>query len=389
MRKLNFEYTELQNDIRRGVREICERYDVEYWRKCDEADEYPEEFVNAMVEAGWLSALIPEEYGGAGLGLSEASIILEEVNAAGGAGTACHAQMYTMGAILRHGSPEQKQKYLPEIAAGRLRLQSMGVTEPDAGSDTTKIKTFAEKKGDKYVINGQKIFTSRYQHSDLLLLLARTTPIDQVEKKTKGLSLFLIDTREVGDSIVANPIHTMVHHETNMLFIDNLVVSEDALVGEEGNGLYCILDGLNAERILASAQAIGDGKWFIEQAVRYSKDRVVFDRPIGKNQGVQFPIAKAFTNVLAAETMMHKAAAKFDQGLPCGSEANMAKYLSTEAAWEAGEAAMTTFGGYAVATEYHIERKWKEARLARNAPISNNLVLSYVGQHVLGMPRSF
>lgn len=389
MHNMNFEFSDLQNDIRRGVREICERYDVEYWSKCDEANEYPEEFVNAMVEAGWLSALIPEEYGGAGLNLSEAAIILEEVNASGGAGTACHAQMYTMGAILRHGSEAQKQKYLPQIAAGKLRLQSMGVTEPDAGSDTTKIKTFAEKKGDKYVINGQKIFTSRYQHSDMLLLLARTTPLDQVEKKSKGLSLFLIDKREVGDSIVANPIHTMVNHETNMLFINDLVVSEDALVGEEGNGLYCILDGLNAERILASAQAVGDGKWFVEQAVRYSKERVVFDRPIGKNQGIQFPIAKAYTNVIAAETMMHKAAAKFDQGLPCGSEANMAKYLSSEAAWEAGEAAMTTFGGYAVATEYHIERKWKEARLNRNAPISNNLVLSYVGQHVLDMPRSF
>jgi acyl-CoA dehydrogenase len=386
---MDFEYSELQEDIRNGVREICERYDEEYWRKCDAAGEYPEEFVDAMIKAGWLSALIPEEYGGAGLGLSEAAIILEEVNRSGGAGTACHAQMYTMGALLRHGSEAQKRKYLPQIANGTLRLQSMGVTEPDAGSDTTKIKTFAEKKGDKYIINGQKIFTSRYQHSDMILLLTRTTPLDKVAKKTQGLSLFLIDTRDIGDAIVATPIETMVHHETNVLYINDLEVPADALVGEEGNGLYCILDGLNAERILASAQAVGDGKYFVEKAARYAKERIVFDRPIGQNQGIQFPIAKAYTNVMAGEVMMHKAAAKFDKGLHCGAEANMAKYLCTEAAWEAGEAAMTTFGGYSVAKEYHIERKWKESRLARNAPVSNNLILSYVGQHVLKMPRSF
>jgi acyl-CoA dehydrogenase len=333
--------------------------------------------------------LIPEEYGGAGLGFSEAAVVLEEINRNGGSSTACHAQMYTMGAVLRHGSKEQKEKYLPLIAEGKLRLQSFGITEPDAGTDTTKIKTFAEKKGDRYIINGQKIFISRYQHSDLLLLLARTTPLDKVEKKTLGMSIFLVDLRTVGNSIEAKPIKTMVNHETNVLYINDLEVPEEALVGEEGKGFYHILDGMNAERILVASEAIGDGKWFIEQAVKYANERVVFDRPIGKNQGIQFPIAKAYMAVRAAESIRNIAAEKFDQGLPCGEEANMAKYLASEASWEAGEAAMTTFGGYAVAKEYHIERKWKEARLMRTAPISNNLVLSYIGQHVLGLPRSF
>lgn len=385
----HFDRTELQAEIREGVRSICQRFGLDYWRECDEKEEYPEEFVKAMTEAGWLSILIPEEYGGAGLGFSEAAIVLEEINRNGGSSTACHAQMYTMGAVLRHGTKEQKEKYLPLIAQGKLRLQSFGITEPDAGTDTTKIKTFAEKKGDRYIINGQKIFISRYQHSDLLLLLTRTTPLDKVPKKTLGMSIFLVDLRTVGKSIEAKPIKTFVNHETNVLYINDLEVPEEALVGEEGMGFYHILDGMNAERILVASESIGDGKWFIEQAVRYGNERVVFDRPIGKNQGIQFPIAKAYMNIRAAEAIRNIAAEKFDRGEHCGEEANMAKYLASEAAFEAGEAAFTTFGGYAAAKEYHIERKWKESRLQRNAPISNNLVLSYIGQHVLGLPRSF
>lgn len=387
--KVNFEFNDLQNEIRSGVRSLCSRFDLNYWSNCDKEGAYPEEFVRSMSEAGWLGILIPEEYGGAGLGMTEAAIVLEEINRSGGLGAACHAQMYTMGSVLRHGSKEQKEKYLPLIANGTLRLQAFGITEPDAGSDTTKIKTFARKTDNGYVINGQKIFISRYQHSDMILLLARTTPLEQVKRKIDGMSLFLIDLRKVGSAIEAKPIKTMINHETNILFINDLEVPENCLVGEEGKGFYYLLDGINAERILVASECIGDGKWFIEQAVRYANERVVFDRPIGKNQGIQFPIAKAYMAVQAAETMNFKAASKFDKGLPCGEEANMAKYLASEASWEAGDVTMTTFGGYGVAEEYHIERKWRETRLFRTAPISNNLVLSYIAEHSLKLPRSY
>lgn len=386
---MDFEFNQTQDEIRSGVKALCSRFDLNYWSKCDKENAYPEEFVKAMSEAGWLGVLIPEEYGGSGLGMTEAAIILQEINRSGGSSAACHAQMYTMGSVLRHGREDQKRKYLPQIAEGSLRLQAFGVTEPDAGSDTTKIKTFARKKGNGYVINGQKIFISRYQHSDLLLLLTRTTPREEVKKKIDGMSLFLIDLREVGEAIEAKPIETMINHETNILYINDLEVSDDCLVGEEGKGFYYLLDGINAERILVASECIGDGKWFIEQAVKYANDRVVFDRPIGKNQGIQFPIAKAYMSVQAAETINLKAATKFDRGLPCGQEANMAKYLASESSWEAADVAMTTFGGYGVAVEYHVERKWRETRLFRTAPISNNLVLSYIAEHVLGLPRSY
>ena len=386
---MDFEFTDLQNSIRNEVRELCSQFSLDYWRKCDEESRYPEEFVRALTEAGWLSVLIPEEYGGAGLGLTEAAIILEEINRSGGNAAACHAQMYIMGALLRHGSEEQKRRYLPKIADGSLRLQAFGVTEPSAGTDTTKIRTIAKKVDGGYVINGEKIFTSRFFQSDLMLLLARTTPLEEVQKKTQGMSLFLIDLREAGDAIRAVPLDTMINHNTNRVFIDNLEVPDDALIGEEGRGFYYILDGMNAERVLVASESIGDGRWFIEQAVKYANERVVFDRPIGKNQGVQFPIAKAYMMVEAAATMCMKAATKFDQGLPCGPEANMAKYLASEAAWEAADVCMSTYGGYAFTKDYHIERKWREARLFRTAPIHNNLVLSYIGEHVLGMPRSY
>ncbi len=386
---MNFEFSDGQKEIRRAVAALCARFGNEYWRSCDERNAYPDEFVKTMTEAGWLSALIPQEYGGAGLGMLDASLILEEVNRSGGNAVACHAQMYTMAAILKHGSVEQKQRYLPRIASGELRLQSFGVTEPDAGSETPKIKTFARLEGDNYIINGQKIFTSRYQHSDMLLLLARTTPFDQVKKKTDGLSLFLVNIKESGSAIKAVPIATMVNHGTNQLFIDNLVLPREALVGEEGKGFFCLLSSLNAERILVASESIGDGRWFVDYATQYANQRRVFDRPIGMNQGVQFPIAKAHVAVEAADLMRLKAAALFDAGLPCGAEANMAKYLATEAAWEAGEAAMVTLGGYGFTKEYHVERKWREARLYRTAPIANNLVLSYVAEHLLGLPRSY
>ncbi len=386
---MNFEFSDGQKEIRRAVAALCARFGNEYWRSCDERNAYPDEFVKTMTEAGWLSALIPQEYGGAGLGMLDASLILEEVNRSGGNAVACHAQMYTMAAILKHGSVEQKQRYLPRIASGELRLQSFGVTEPDAGSETPKIKTFARLEGDNYIINGQKIFTSRYQHSDMLLLLARTTPFDQVKKKTDGLSLFLVNIKESGSAIKAVPIATMVNHGTNQLFIDNLVLPREALVGEEGKGFSCLLSSLNAERILVASESIGDGRWFVDYATQYANQRRVFDRPIGMNQGVQFPIAKAHVAVEAADLMRLKAAALFDAGLPCGAEANMAKYLATEAAWEAGEAAMVTLGGYGFTKEYHVERKWREARLYRTAPIANNLVLSYVAEHLLGLPRSY
>lgn len=386
---MTFELTDDQKEIQRAVATLCARFGNEYWRGCDERGEYPDEFVKAMTEAGWLAALIPQEYGGAGLGMLDASLILEEVNRSGGNAVACHAQMYTMAAVLKYGTPEQKQKYLPRIASGELRLQSFGVTEPDAGSETPRIKTFARREGDNYVINGQKIFTSRYRHSDMLLLLARTTPFDDVKKKTDGMSLFLVNIKEAGSAIKAVPINTMVNHGTNQLFIDNLVLPREALVGEEGKGFSCLLSSLNAERILVASQSVGDGRWFVDYATRYANERRVFGRAIGMNQGVQFPIAKAHVAVEAANLMRLNAASKFDAGLPCGAEANMAKYLTSEAAWEAGEAAMVTLGGYGFAKEYHVERKWREARLYRTAPISNNLVLSYVAEHILGLPRSY
>lgn len=386
---MNVELTDLQKDISNAVYELASQFGPDYWRERDEKGEYPEEFVNAMTEAGWLSILIPEEYGGAGLGITEAVLVLEAINRAGGTGAACHAQMYTMGTLLRHGSEEQKRKYLPKIADGSLRLQAFGVTEPTAGTDTTKIRTFAKKVDGGYVINGEKIFISRYLQSDLMILLARTTPLSEVEKKTQGMSVFLIDKKEAGDAIRAVPLETAINHATNRLFIDDLFVPDEALIGEEGRGFYYILDGMNAERILLSAEAVGDGRWFIEQAVKYASERVVFDRPIGKNQGVQFPIADAYMAVEAAAMMMMKAASKFDAGLPCGPEANMAKYLASEASWKAADVCFSVHGGYAFTKDYPVERKWRETRLFRTAPIHNNLILSYVGEHVLGLPRSF
>jgi acyl-CoA dehydrogenase len=386
---MDFELSDGQKEIRDAVAALCARFGNDYWRSCDERNAYPDEFVKAMTEAGWLAALIPQEFGGAGLSMLEASLILEEVNRSGGNAVACHAQMYTMAAILKHGNIEQKKRYLPRIASGELRLQSFGVTEPDAGSETPRIKTFARREGDNYVINGQKIFTSRYQHSDMLLLLTRSTPFDQVTKKTDGMSLFLVNIKESGSAIKAVPISTLVNHGTNQLFIDNLVLPREALIGEEGKGFSCLLSSLNAERILVASESVGDGRWFVDYATKYANQRRVFDRPIGMNQGVQFPIAKAHVAVEAANLMRLKAATLFDAGLPCGGEANMAKYLASEAAWEAGEAAMVTLGGYGFTKEYHVERKWREARLYRTAPIANNLVLSFVAEHLLGLPRSY
>jgi len=380
---------QLEQQIRSAIRSLCAEYKAEYWQKVDENHTYPEEFVKALTRDGWLSTLIPEEYGGSGLGMAEAGLILEEINRSGANGAACHAQMYTMGAVLTHGSKEQKERYLPGIAAGDIRLQAFGVTEPNAGSDTTRISTFAERKGDRYVVHGQKIWISRVQHSDLLLLLARTTPLEQIKKKTHGLSLFLVDLRTVGKTLQVRPIKTMINHETNELFFDGVEVPVENLIGEEGSGFSYILSGMNAERVLIASESIGDGHFFIDRAAKYASERIVFDRPIGKNQGVQFPIAKAKMLVEAAALMRDKAAAIFDGGGRGGAEANMAKYLSSEAAWEAANAAMITFGGYGFATEYDIERKFREARLYLTAPVSNNLVLSYVAEHVLGMPRSF
>lgn len=386
---MDFELSELQQQIRSSVRELCQQFPPEYWRSIDEERQYPEAFVKALTDAGWLAALIPEEYGGAGLGVLEGGLILEEINRSGGNAAPCHAQMYTMGTVLRHGSPEQKRRYLPSIASGQLRLQAFAVTEPDAGSDTTRITTFAERRGDVYVVHGRKIFTSRVQHSDLMLLLARTTPRDQVRKKTEGLSVFIVDMREAGSRLQVRPIKTMVNHETNELFFDGLEVPVENRIGEEGQGFYYILSGMNVERILIASEALGDGYYFVDRASRYAGERVVFERPIGQNQGVQFPIARAYMLIEAARLMRDKAATLFDRGLPCGAEANMAKYLCSEASWEAANVAMNTFGGYGMAVEYDIERKFRENRLFMVAPISNNLVLSYVGQHILGMPRSF
>ena len=377
-------------DIRQGVRDVCRAFDSTYWQQVEEASGYPEVFVQALTEAGWLAALIPEEYGGSGTGLTEASVILEEINRSGANSGACHAQMYTMGTLLRHGSPEQKRAYLPRIASGELRLQSFAVTEPTTGTDTTKTRTFAEKRGERYLVNGQKVWISRVQHSDLMLLLARTTPFEQVAKKTQGLSVFLVDVRKaLEQGMTIRPIRNMVNHETNEVFFDNLEVPAENLIGEEGKGFAYILDGMNAERILIAAECIGDGYWFIDRARTYACERIVFDRPIGLNQGIQFPIAQAYANVRAADLMRYEAARLFDAGQPCGAEANMAKLLAADASWQAANACLQTHGGYGFAAEYDVERKFRETRLYQVAPISTNLILSSLGEHVLGMPRSF
>ena len=377
-------------EIREEVGKLCARFPGEYWRKLDWDRAYPTEFVQALTEAGYLGALIPEEYGGAGLPLSAAAAILEEIHRSGGNAAACHAQMYIMGTILRHGSPEQKRKYLPKIATGELRLQAFGVTEPTSGTDTTALRTFAKKEGDKYVVNGQKIWTSRAEHSDLMLLLARTTPRDQAKKRTEGLSTFIVDMKAaLGNGMTIRPIRTMMNHNTTEIFFDNMEVPAENLVGEEGSGFRYILDGMNAERLLISSESVGDAKWFIRKAVEYSKERVLFGRPIGQNQGVQFPIARAYAQMRAGEALLHQGLAKFESGQPCGEEANMSKMLCADAAWAAGEACIQTHGGFGFAEEYDVERKYREARLYQVAPISTNMILSYVGQHVLGMPRSY
>ncbi len=381
---------DLHPEIRDAVRALCAEFPDEYHRRIDEQRAYPEEFVAALTKAGWMAALIPQEYGGSGLGLVEASIIMEEINRSGGNSGACHGQMYNMGTLLRHGSPEQKERYLPAIAAGELRLQSMGVTEPSTGTDTTKIKTTAVRQGDRYVINGQKVWISRIQHSDLMILLARTTPLAEVQRKSEGMSIFLVDLREAtGKGMEVRPIANMVNHETNELFFENLEIPAENLIGAEGRGFKYILDGLNAERALIAAECIGDGYWFIERATRYASERRVFDRPIGQNQGVQFPIAQSHIEVEAANLMRYRACELFDAGKPCGAEANMAKYLAAKASWEAGEACLQTHGGFGFACEYDIERKFRETRLYQVAPISTNLILSFVAEHVLGLPRSF
>ncbi|HVY05554.1 MAG TPA: acyl-CoA dehydrogenase family protein [Burkholderiales bacterium] len=377
-------------DIREAMRALCAQYPDEYHRRVDEARGYPEDFVDALTKAGWLAAMIPQEYGGSGLGLSEASVIMEEINRSGGNAGACHGQMYNMGTLLRHGSAAQKKEYLPKIASGALRLQSMGVTEPSTGTDTTKIKTTAVKKGDRYVVNGQKVWISRIQHSDLMILLARTTPLAEVQKKSEGMSIFVVDLREaIGKGMTVRPIRNMVNHETNELFFDNLEIPAANLIGEEGKGFKYILDGLNAERVLIAAECIGDGYWFVDRVAKYAKDRVVFGRPIGQNQGVQFPVAEAYIEVEAANLMRWKACELFDAHQPCGSEANMAKYLAAKASWEAANACLQFHGGFGFASEYDVERKFRETRLYQVAPISTNLILSYVAEHILDLPRSF
>ena len=377
-------------DIRDAVRALCAEFPDAYHREVDSRRAYPEAFVDALTKAGWMAALIPQEYGGSGLGLAEASVIMEEINRAGGNSGACHGQMYNMGTLLRHGSKVQKERYLPQIATGALRLQSMGVTEPTTGTDTTKIKTTAVKKGDRYVINGQKVWISRIQHSDLMILLARTTPLAEVKKKSEGMSIFIVDLRDaIGKGLDVRPIPNMVNHETNELFFENLEIPAENLIGLEGQGFKYILDGLNAERTLIAAECIGDGRWFIDRVSAYVKDRIVFGRPIGQNQGVQFPIAEAHIEVEAADLMRWKACDLFDAHLPCGAEANMAKYLAAKASWEAANACIQFHGGFGFACEYDVERKFRETRLYQVAPISTNLILSYVAEHVLGLPRSF
>ncbi|MBC8022783.1 MAG: acyl-CoA/acyl-ACP dehydrogenase [Burkholderiales bacterium] len=377
-------------EIREGVRALCAQFPAAYFRAVDERRGYPEEFVDALTRAGWLAALIPPEYGGSGLGVTEASVILEEINRSGGNAGACHGQLYNMGTLLRHGSAEQKARYLPAIARGELRLQSMAVTEPSAGTDTTSLTTFAEKRGDRYVVNGQKVWISRVQHSDLMILLARTTPFARAAKKSEGLSIFLVDLRDaVGRGLTVRPIANMVNHETNELFFENLEIPAENLIGDEGRGFRYILDGLNAERALIAAECIGDCYWFLDKVTAYARQRVVFGRPIGANQGVQFPIAEAYMEVEAANLMRFKACRLYDDGKPCGAEANMAKHLAAKASWQAGEACLQFHGGYGFAAEYDVERKFRETRLYQVAPISTNLILAYVAEHVLGLPRSF
>ncbi len=377
-------------DIRDGIRTLCQSFPAEYHRRIDEERAYPDEFVAALTREGWMAALIPEEYGGAGLGLTEASVIMEEINRAGGNSGACHGQMYNMNTLVRHGSEEQRRHYLPKIASGELRLQSMGVTEPTTGTDTTRIKTTAIKKGDRYVINGQKVWISRIQHSDLMVLLARTTPLDQVKKKSEGLSIFLVDIKDaIKQGMEVRPIRNMVNHETNELFFDDLEIPAENLIGEEGQGFKYILTGLNAERALIAAECIGDGYWFTDKVVEYTKERIVFGRPIGQNQGVQFPIAQAHIEIEAANLMRYQACRLYDAGRPCGAESNMAKYLAAQASWEAANACIQFHGGFGFASEYDVERKFRETRLYQVAPISTNLILSYVAEHVLGLPRSY
>lgn len=378
------------NAIREGVRALCRGFDEDYWLQLDRKQGYPTEFVKELTQSGYLSALIPQQYGGAGLGVLEAAAILEEVSRSGGHPGACHAQMYVMGTVLRHGSEQQKQRYLPKIAAGELRLQSFGVTEPTTGTDTTNLKTTAKRDGDRYLVNGQKVWISRVEHSDLMVLLARTSPRSECKKKTEGMSAFIVDlTTAVGNGLSVQPIEAMINHHACELFFDNLEVPVENLLGEEGKGFRVVLDGMNAERILIAAECIGDGRYFIDKACDYARERMVFDRPIGQNQGIQFPLARCYSEIEAAALMVEKAAGLFDAGLSCGAEANMAKMLASEASWRAGDACMQTHGGFAFAREYHIERKFRETRLYQIAPISTNLILSYIAEHVLDLPRSF
>ncbi len=388
---MDFQLTEQQQLIREAVRKLCQQFPDAYWRELDRSQTYPDAFVAALTQAGWLSAPIPEEFGGAGLGITEASLILEEINRSGGNAAACHAQMYIMGTLLRHGSEEQKRRYLPKIATGALRLQAFAVTEPTAGSETTRIQTMAVRKGDRYVVNGQKVFISRAEHSDLMLLLARTTPYEQLSDQTQGLSVFLVDLHVgvASGAVQIRPIRTMLNHHTTELFITELEIPAENLIGEEGAGFRYILDGWNAERILIAAESVGDARWFVDRAARYACARVVFGRPIGANQGIQFPLAHAFARLEAANLMRFSAAWRFDRGEPCGPEANMAKLLAADAAWEAANACLDTYGGYGFAAEYDVERKFRETRLYKVAPVSDNLVLAYLAQHVLGLPRSY
>jgi len=377
--------------IRDAVRRLCQQFPDAYWRELDRTQGYPDEFVAALTRTGWLAVLIPQEFGGAGMGISEASLVLEEINRSGGNAAACHAQMYIMGTLLRHGSEEQKRRYLPRLASGELSLQAFGVTEPTAGSETTRIQTAAVRGGDHYVINGQKIFTSRAEHSDLMLLLARTTPYDRLTDKSAGLSVFLVDLRAAigGGAVQVRPIRTMLNHHTTELFITGLEVPVENLIGQEGMGFRYIIDGWNAERILIAAECIGDARWFVDRASHYARERVVFGRPIGANQGVQFPLARAYAHLESADLMRVDAAGRFDAGEPCGPQANMARFLAAEAAWEAANACLDTYGGYGFAAEYDVERKFRETRLYKVAPISDNLILAYLAQHVLDLPRSY
>ena len=381
---------DLHAQLRGAIRELCAGFPDAYWRDLDARREYPDAFVKALTKAGYLAALIPEEYGGSGLTVSDGSVILEEINRNGGNAAACHAQMYIMGTLLRHGSADQKRAYLPKIAAGELRLQAFGVSEPTTGSDTTQLQTTAVRKGDRYVVNGQKVWMSRAEHSDLMLLIARTTPADQVKKRTEGLSVLLVDMRQaLGHGLTIRPIRTMMNHSTTEVFFNDLEVPAANLIGEEGKGFRYLLDGLNAERILIAAECVGDGRWFVERATKYAKERVVFGRPIGQNQGIQFPIARAHVAVESADLMRWRAAALFDAGKPCGAEANMAKLLAADASWEAANMAVQTYGGFGFAEEYDIERKFRETKLYQVAPLSTNLILAYIGEHVLGLPRSY